>query len=296
MQYRTGIIFVLTAGVFWSFHGLFIRMIDDAQAWTIWFWRSAAMLPVLWIFLSVRSGGVPVKALRSAGFIGALGGVAFALAMGSAIVAFQTTTVANAAFLLAASPFLAALIGLIILKETVSNQTKASIALAIIGIFVMVKDGLEAGAMIGNAAGLASAFGFAFFTVTLRWSKAKDSLPASFLGASLSVVVAGVAALVTHQGLSITASDLFWCVVMGMITMSGGTILYTLGSKTVSSAELTLLSNTEVLLSPFWAWLILGELASFGTLLGGTIVLIAISYSALSKVRRKPTAVFAAPA
>ena len=73
---------------------------------------------------------------------------------------------------------------------------------------------------------------------------------------------------------------------MGVVTMSGGMILYTLGSRVVPSAELTLLSNTEVLLAPFWVWLIMGETASMGTLVGGTIVLMAILYNAFSGMRR----------
>ncbi len=287
MNYRTGIFFVLASGVLWSFHGTIIRMLDDAQAWTILFWRSLAMLPVLWVLVSARSGGAPVRAMRATGLIGVLGGFGLAAAMGGAIVAFQTTTIANAAFLLAASPFLAAIIGRLILKEAVSNQTKTAIALAVFGIFVMVKDGLSSGALVGNIAGLVAALGFAFFSVTLRWSKAEDSLPVSFIGAVFAALLAAAFAITTDQGLAISYTDLAWCVFMGTVTLSGGKLLYTLGSRTVPSAELTLLSNTEVLLAPIWVWLILGEVASFGTILGGSIVLVAIAYSALSRVRRK---------
>ena len=295
MNYRTGIFFVLASGVLWSFHGTIIRQLEDAQAWTVLFWRSLAMLPVLWVLVSFRSNGAPMKALRASGWIGFLGGLGLVAAMGGAIVAFQTTTVANAAFLLAASPFLAAIIGRLILKEAVSTQTKIAIALAMFGIFVMVKDGLSSGALVGNVAGLIAALGFAFFSVTLRWSKAGDSLPVTFIGAGLAVLISGVFAVVTDQGLAITYSDLAWCVLMGTVTLSGGKLLYTLGSRTVPSAELTLLSNTEVLLAPIWVWLILGEVASFGTILGGSIVLVAIAYSALSRVRRKLPPIAATP-
>ncbi len=73
---------------------------------------------------------------------------------------------------------------------------------------------------------------------------------------------------------------------MGVVTMSGGMILYTLGSRVVPSAELALLSNTEVLLAPFWVWLILGETASTGTFIGGAVVLVAILFNAYAGVRR----------
>lgn len=73
---------------------------------------------------------------------------------------------------------------------------------------------------------------------------------------------------------------------MGVVTLSGGMILYTLGSKVVPSAELALLSNTEVMLAPFWVWLLMGETASTGTFVGGAILLAAILFNALAGARR----------
>ena len=70
------------------------------------------------------------------------------------------------------------------------------------------------------------------------------------------------------------------------MTTAGGMILYALGSRVVPAAELTLMSNTEVLLAPFWVWLILGETASTATFIGGTVVLTAILFNAFSGVRR----------
>jgi drug/metabolite transporter (DMT)-like permease len=74
---------------------------------------------------------------------------------------------------------------------------------------------------------------------------------------------------------------------MGAVTLSGGMILYTLGSRVVPTAELVLLSNTEVMLAPFWGWLFLAETASAGTFLGGAILLAALLFNGLSGARRR---------
>jgi drug/metabolite transporter (DMT)-like permease len=279
-------VMVLAAGLLWSFQALMIRQIEDAGPWAVLVWRSLAMVPVLLAFLAWRTGGSPFPAIRRAGLAGVLGGVALVAAMGGAILAFQTTTVANAAFLLAASPFLAALLGWLILREAVAPRTWGAIALALVGIFIMVRDGLAAGALVGNVAALVSALGFAAFSVALRWQRTADSLPASILGAAFAVVAGALAALQLGQPLAIPAPDLVWCVIMGVVTMSGGMILYTLGSRVVPSAELTLLSNTEVLLAPFWVWLIMGETASTATFVGGAVVMVAILFNAYAGVRR----------
>lgn len=277
MRYGTGMAMVLVAGLLWSFQALMIRQIGEAGPWASLAWRSLAMVPVLLAFLAWRQGGSPFPAIRRAGLVAAMGG---------AILAFQTTTIANAAFLLAASPFLAAILGWLILRETVAPRTWGAIALALVGIFIMVRDGLAAGALVGNAAALVSALGFAAFSVALRWRRVEDSLPASILGASFAVVAGALATLHGGLPLAIPAPDLMWCVIMGVITMSGGMILYTLGSQVVPSAELTLLSNTEVLLAPFWVWLIMGETASTATFIGGAVVLVAILFNAYAGVRR----------
>ena len=286
MRYGTGMAMVLTAGLLWSFQALMIRQIEEAGAWALLVWRSLAMLPVLLAFLAWRTGGSPLPVIRRAGLAGVPGGIGLVVAMGGAIVAFQTTTVANAAFLFAASPLLAALLGWLILRETVAPRTWGAIALALVGIFLMVRDGLAAGAMLGNVAALLSALGFAAFSVALRWRRIEDSLPASILGAAFSVLAGTLAAIQTGQTLAIPAADLMWCVLMGVGTLSGGMILYTLGSRVVPSAELTLLSNTEVLLAPFWVWLIMGETASAATFTGGAVVLAAILFNAFAGVHR----------
>ncbi len=285
MRYGTGMVMVLTAGLLWSFQALMIRQIGEAGSWAVLAWRSLAMVPVLLAFLAWRGGGSPWPAIRRAGLAGVLGGIGLVAAMGGAILAFQTTTVANAAFLLAASPFLAAILGRLILGEAVAPRTWGAIALALIGIFLMVREGLAAGALIGNVAALVSALGFAAFSVALRWRRIEDSLPASILGAAFAVVAGALAAIQLGQPLAVPATDLMWCLLMGVVTMSGGMILYTLGSRVVPSAELTLLSNTEVLLAPFWVWLIMGETASAATFVGGAVVLAAILFNAYAGVR-----------
>ena len=60
-----------------------------------------------------------------------------------------------------------------------------------------------------------------------------------------------------------------------------GLILYSIGSKNIQAAELTLLSLTEVIGGIFWVWLpLLGinEVPNTNTIIGGTIIIIAIIF------------------
>jgi drug/metabolite transporter (DMT)-like permease len=198
--------------------------------------------------------------------------------------------VANAVFLFAASPFFAALLGWLLLREPVRPATWAAITVAGLGMFIMVRDGLAGGETAGNFAAVLSAFGFAAFTLTLRWGKLEDMMPAVVLGGLFSMAVAMIVLGVRGEVLAVPVRDIVISVAMGAGMLATGMALYTLGSQVVPAAELTLLSMVEVLLAPVWVWLILGETASAGTFLGGGILLLAIAGNALSGLRRKRVA------
>ena len=92
------------------------------------------------------------------------------------------------------------------------------------------------------------------------------------------------------QTLWVPPSDALWAMAMGAGTLSGGMVLYELGSRVVSAAESALLSNIEVMLAPLWVWLFLGETASAATFLGGAILLVAVTLNGISGARRAAAA------
>ena len=190
MRYGTGVILVATAGVLWSLQGLVFRQIDAAEPWAVLFWRSLGMIPVLLVFLTWQSGGTLRPALAQLGPAAIIGGLGLVGAFGGAVYASQTTTGANAVFLVAA------VIAWVVLGERPRPATWASIALALVGIFIMVRQGLSGGAFLGNLAALVSALGFAVFTVAIRWRGASDTLPFVMVGAVMALCAGGLATLV----------------------------------------------------------------------------------------------------
>ncbi|PTE23284.1 EamA family transporter [Cereibacter changlensis JA139] len=290
MRYGTGVVLVVLAACLWSFMGLAIRQIGEAGTWAILFWRSVGMVPVLFAFIAWRSGGRPIARLRRVGLAGCVGGVGLVLAFAGAIYAIQATTIANAVFLFAASPFLAALLGSLLLREYVRSATWVAIAVAGVGMFVMVREGLAMGEMAGNVAALLSALGFAAFTLTLRWGKLEDMMPAVVLGGVFSMIAAALVLGVQGASLMVPLRDVLISMLMGAGLLGTGMVLYTLGSRVIPAAELTLLSMVEVMLAPVWVFLMLGETASSGTFLGGGILMAAVAGNALSGMRRKPYA------
>ena len=287
MSYRTGVLLVLIAAILWSTMGTVIRLIDEAGTWAVLFWRSAGMILVLTVWVAFRRGAV-LGPIRRTGRAGLTAGLGLVLAFAGAIHAIQTTTIANAVLLFAASPFLAAILGRLLLGEPVRRATWAAMALAIAGMAVMVGGGVARGALVGNLAALASALGFAVFIIALRWGRLEDMMPAVILAGGLSML-AGLGALALTGGtLLVPARDIALSLGMGAGLLALGMALYTLGSRVVPAAELALLTMAEVMLAPVWAFLLLGETASRATLAGGALILLAIAVNALSGMRRKP--------
>ena len=290
MRYATGVVLVAVASALWSLMGLAIRQIEVADTWAVLFWRSAGMIPVLVAFIAWRSGGRAFERLRATGWTGVAGGAGLVLAFSGAIYAIQATTVANAVFLFAASPFLTAALGRIVLGEAVRPATWGAMALALVGMAVMVREGLALGALDGNLAALASAAGFAVFTVTLRRGRLGDMMPAVVIGGMMSMLLAAVVLAATGAPLMVPAAEIAVALAMGAVILAAGMVLYTLGSQAVPAAELALITMIEAMLAPIWVWLILGETASVATLYGGVAVLGAVALNALTGMRRAPLA------
>ena len=291
ISYLKGVVLVLMAGVFWSTMGLGIRSIEVANVWQILFYRSWALGAFLFILITFRSGYKPIATIRKAGVAGAIGGMGLVLAFAGGIYAIQTTTVANAMFLFAAAPFLAAVLGWVILRESVRKATWVAMVFAMIGIAFMVLNGISAGRMWGNISAIISATGFAVFTIALRWGRLEDMLPAVFLAGVFAIVVSAIVCQFGGYGFDIPAQDVAIALSLGVFQVGVGLAVYTIGSKVVPAAELALLSMTEVLLGPLWVWLFIGETASFFTLVGGSILMLAIAGNAISGLRRKPVPV-----
>lgn len=285
---RNGILFVFAAGVLWSTVGLGIRLIEDATVWQILLYRSVSMSVLLYVVVRLRSGESPFSQARRIGSPAVVAALSLVAAYSGAIYAIQVTSVANALLLFATAPFMAAVLGWIVLREAVRPATWIAIAVAIGGISIMVADKSGGVALKGSLAALGSALGFAVFTVALRWGKSGEMLPSVFLSGIFAIIITLAICLYTGLPLVLSPSDGGISMGMGVFQVGAGLILYTIGSRSLPAAELALLSLAEVLLGPLWVWVFLGETATQNTLIGGAVLLAAIAGNALSGQRRKP--------
>lgn len=286
-----GVGLVLLAAVVWSSGGPLMRAIEQASPWQILFWRSAAMFAVIALYgLWVRRGRLR-EAFVFFGWLGWLCAVFVAASFSLFIIALENTTVANALFMVAISPLAAAVLGGLLLGESVRRATWCALAVAVGGLAVMLWEGFTGGGLAGNIAAFCSAACFAFFNVGFRRAeligRKLDINVVLSVAALLGVAFSAVMILAGGEGFGLTPSDLFYSLSFGVFQVGLGFILFMGGARYLTAAEATLLALLEVVLSPTWTWLIFGEEPSSLGLLGGLILLGAMILQAASGMRRR---------
>ncbi len=275
--YGRGVAYVILGAFASSWMGLGVRMMEDASAWQILAFRSFGMMVLLMFVIALRHPGQFMDTFRRASGVMLVGGTSIAVAFCGIIVAIQLTTVANALFLLAAAPFLAALLARIVLGEHIRFATWIAIFVSLAGVAVMVAENLSFGHLWGNVAAGTAALGFAVFLIALRSKPDVEMLPVATFGGFLGTLAAlFMCFVVTGEGLDISGHDMLLALALGVFQLGLACIFVTAGAKYVPAAEVALLNVTEVVLGPLWVWLAFNETTGVLTLVGGALVLAAV--------------------
>ena len=283
---------VLIAGLFWSFGPLVIRYVDQPELfpWQYLFARGLIIFIILNFYLYLNEGTRFVKNYLRIGLSGMVGSVGLASAMMSFIWSITHTSVAITLLCLAAMPLITALLGFIFLKEKISINTWISIIVAAIGIYIMAMNDQKIDNTTGLVFGLTSAFGFSIFSISLRWRKETPQFTTVSLAGLICALFSFYIIIQSNSSLFSSSKNEMLFSLHGTLVCIG-LILYSIGSKHLPAAELTLLSLTEVIGGIFWVWLPLfgiNEVPSANTIIGGFIIFISlIYYSLLTKNNRR---------
>lgn len=289
---KVAIPIILIAGLFWSFGPLVIRYVDQPELfpWQYLFARGLIIFIILNFYLYLNEGTSFVKNYLRIGLSGMVGSVGLASAMMSFIWSITHTSVAITLLCLAAMPLITALLGFIFLKEKISINTWISIVIAAIGIYIMAMNDQKIDNTTGLVFGLTSAFGFSIYSISLRWRKETPKFTTASLAGLICALFSFYIIIQSNSSLFSSSKNEMLFSLHGTLVCIG-LILYSIGSKHLPAAELTLLSLTEVIGGIFWVWLPLfgiNEVPSTNTIIGGFLIFISlIYYSLLTKNNRR---------
>ena len=276
---------VLLAGILWSFGPYVVRNINQPETvpWQYLFTRGLVIFTLLNVYLYFEEGKEFVKNYKKIGFSGLIGGLGLASAMITFIWSITNTTAAITLLCLAAMPFITALLGFLFLKEEISLNVWIAIFIASIGILIMALNNNENNSLVGLVLGLASAVGFSVFSVSLRWRKETPKFTTVALAGLFCFLISSAVLFSNNMNFLSSSKNESLFALHGTIVCLG-LILYSIASKNIPAAELTLLSLTEVIGGVFWVWLPwlgINEVPSTNTIIGGFLIFLSIMYYSL---------------
>ena len=276
---------VLFAGLLWSFGPLVVRYMDNPHMvpWQYIFGRGLTIFILLNLYLYFEEGINFYKNYKKIGRSGIIGGCGLGIAMISFIYSITNTTAAITLLCLAAMPFFTAVLAYVFLKEKISLNVWVSIFIASVGIIIMALGNTEKNSLIGFFFGITSSIGFSIFSVSLRWRKETPKFTTVAIAGLFCFIFATLMILITKQTFFSSSYNSSMFSLHGVLVCLG-LILYSIGSKAIPAAELTLLSLTEVIGGIFWVWIPLfgiNEIPSTFTIVGGFFLFISLIYYSL---------------
>ncbi len=187
------------------------------------------------------------------------------------------------------APFLSAMLGLWILREPIPSITWTAMTIALAGMAIIFYGSGGGEAFIGTVLALYSAFCFSCYAVLLRWGQRTEMSVALIWNALYLIAVSAIVILIP-TGLRAGTGSAFFAIgwwnltivfAMGAVQLTLGLILFTVGSRSVPAAQLSLIALVEPTLSPLWAWFAVKEFPPVWTFAGGAVILCAIVIQAL---------------
>lgn len=269
-HHRTGVALVVVSALAFSTAGLFTKGVAS-DAWTIIFWRgifSVAFLAAWLVWRDRARMGAEFAAMGRSGWA-----VMFASSAGTAafIPAFKLTSVANVALIYGAAPFAAAAIAWVWMREAPARRTIFASLAALAGVGVIVGGSLATPNLVGDLLALWVTLAMAtIFVIYRRFPATPSSAPAIVSSLLLSVV-----ALAVTDVFDAPTGEIPVMVGFGLAQAIAFVTLAE-GARYLPAAETGLLSALETPLAPVWAWLLLSEIPSSETILGGSIILAAV--------------------
>src|SRR5262245_58289061 len=283
----SGTLLVACAAVCWSSGGLIARLVTTAP-WTTSFWRSVSAAVFLSVVLSIARRRSIVAQCREGGWPLLAVAACMALASTCFIFSLTYTSVANTLILISTGPYVAGLLGWLMLGERVAPHAWATMGVALAGATVMGSDSYSRGTIVGDLLAIVMAVSFATATVLVRSRPETPMAPASALATTLTALVA----LPFSEPLQTSARDLGLLTAFGVGNYGAGFLLFMAGARLIPAAQSALIGMLETVLGPLWVWLLLDERPSAATLIGGALILAALLANTLfeTTASRRPDA------
>ncbi|WP_250861323.1 DMT family transporter [Oceanirhabdus seepicola] len=267
MNRNRALLYLVLTSILWSMGGLFIKLID-CNSFTIAGARSGIAFLVISLYTRKKSfkPSKPSKML-------VIGVISYALLVILFVTSTKLTTSANAIMLQFTAPIWVALLSHFILNVKTSLNDWIIIIIVFLGILLFFMGQLNSGNLLGNLLAVLSGICMAMMIISMKYIKV-EPIQITLFGNLLIFILSIPFLFQTHFSLR----DLLYLIILGVFQLGISYILYTSAIKHVSALEGILIPILEPILNPIWVLIFAGERPGVYSLLGGIIVLTAITF------------------
>lgn len=279
----TGLLAIAACAFLWSSAGLFIKLID---------WNPMAIAGMRSLIASVAILVWLKRPRFSWSFAQVAAAVANAVTMLLFVFANKTTTAANAILLQYSAPVFTAIFGAWLLHEKPRVEHLLAFPFVAAGMLIFFLDDVSAGGLIGNLAAAISGVTFGLYFVFMRMQKTESPLQATLLSHFMTAGVAlGIACFLPMPVL--TSGSLTAILALGVVQIGLAAIFFAYGIKRVTAVQAVLVSLIEPTFNPVWVFLSTGEKPGGNAIMGGLLIVVAVTVASVVSVRRSRSGVSA---
>ncbi len=274
LHYLKGVILLAVAGILWSMGGALIKWVS-LDAYQVSFWRSLfAFITLVWI---TRPRKISWEWLNLAAAF------SYALTLLFFVIGTKMTTAANAIFLQYTAPLYIVGLSFFLFKEKFLREELITMIFCIIGITLFFSDQVDFTDYIGMLWSLASGIAYAAFIVFSKKRNSGHYSEPVMLSAFFCMIISGFIMLgngIKEDSLGthfmFNWEDGLILAFLGIFQIGIPCYLYMKGLHAVTSLEAGLITMVEPICNPIWAFLLISEIPSTNTLLGGGVIIIAV--------------------
>lgn len=257
--------FLVLTAVLWSLGGLLIKLVD---------WNPIAIAGAR----SLIAAALILFIIKKPDFRFTIAKFAASFVYAATVITFvyanKLTTAANAIILQYTAPIYVAIFGAVFLKEKVRWYDVITILAVFGGMILFFIDELSPGSMLGNILAIISGVFFALVALLLRFQKDDSPLDRIFWGNVMTAIIAIPFMFNTVPD----TKSITGIILLGIFQLGFSYILFSFAIKNVSALEAVLIPIIEPVLNPIWVALVVYEIPGIYSLIGGGIVLTAVTF------------------
>jgi drug/metabolite transporter (DMT)-like permease len=282
--HRKGLLITAIGGLALSFDIPLIRS-ANGEVWSVLATRSIATFVTALVAWSVIRFALGKRVALVPGPIGVLAGILYGVVSLTYMLAVFNTTTANVVFILAFTSMFAAILSWIFLGERPSNATFLTMAAMVAGVALIVHDGLASGNIFGDAMAACTAF-LLGSVITLSRKSGRDM---GFVPL-ITAIFPGIAALILLPDTGFQVADPGFILFNGLIMIPLAFWCLATGPRYLSAPEVGMFYLLETVLAPIWVWIVFSETPTPQTVIGGSILILALLAHSLWQMRSKARA------